>query len=129
MAYTSKTGIIYLNLYVLKGGCNLRFFFNSIRYSEDIDLDFKIIHKDTLYNKIENIFKSMSFKQILLSKGMEVNNLSAPKQTDITQRWKVLLMVNGLTVPLHTKIEFSRRSMSGEVKFEAVNGMIIHSYH
>jgi predicted nucleotidyltransferase component of viral defense system len=26
-------------LYALKGGCNLRFFFKSIRYSEDIDFD------------------------------------------------------------------------------------------
>ena len=27
------------NLFVLKGGLNLRFFFNSPRYSEDMDLD------------------------------------------------------------------------------------------
>ncbi len=27
------------NLYVLKGGVNLRFFYNSPRYSEDMDLD------------------------------------------------------------------------------------------
>ncbi|MEX0902291.1 MAG: nucleotidyl transferase AbiEii/AbiGii toxin family protein [Pseudohongiellaceae bacterium] len=27
------------DLYVLKGGVNLRFFFNSPRYSEDMDLD------------------------------------------------------------------------------------------
>ena len=26
-------------MYVLKGGVNLRFFFNSPRYSEDMDLD------------------------------------------------------------------------------------------
>ena len=26
-------------LYCLKGGCNLRFFWKSIRYSEDIDFD------------------------------------------------------------------------------------------
>ena len=25
--------------YALKGGCNLRFFFKSIRYSDDMDLD------------------------------------------------------------------------------------------
>jgi len=27
------------NYYALKGGVNLRFFFNSFRYSEDMDLD------------------------------------------------------------------------------------------
>ncbi|HPK68679.1 MAG TPA: hypothetical protein PKY11_02195, partial [Kiritimatiellia bacterium] len=26
-------------LYALKGGCNLRFFLKSIRYSEDMDID------------------------------------------------------------------------------------------
>lgn len=28
-----------LSRYVLKGGANLRYFFGSVRYSEDIDID------------------------------------------------------------------------------------------
>src|SRR3990170_6022446 len=31
-------------LYTLKGGCNLRFYFQSFRYSEDIDFDIQIIN-------------------------------------------------------------------------------------
>ena len=44
-------------LYALKGGCNLRFYFKSIRYSEDIDFDVSIISKETLENKINKILQ------------------------------------------------------------------------
>ncbi|GAH15340.1 unnamed protein product, partial [marine sediment metagenome] len=117
------------NLYALKGGCNLRFFFNSIRYSEDINLDVKTIHKNTLHNKVENIFKSVPFKQILLTKGIEIISISAPKQTDTTQRWKLSLQIKTSTIPLNTKIEFSRRGLQDEVKFEAIKSEIIQRYH
>ena len=117
------------DLYALKGGCNLRFFFNSIRYSEDIDLDIKIIRKETLHNKVMNIFKSIHFQQILRAKGIEIVNVSAPKQTDTTQRWKILLQINNLTIPLNTKIEFSRRGLQDEVKFEAIKSEVIQQYH
>ena len=31
------------NLYGLKGGCNLRFYWKSIRYSQDIDFDVRTV--------------------------------------------------------------------------------------
>jgi len=117
------------NLYALKGDCNLRFFFNSIRYSEDIDLDIKIVRKETLHNKVENIFKSTPFTQILLARGIEIAGISSPKQTNTTQRWKISLQINNLTIPLNTKIEFSRRGLHDEVKFEAIKSEIIQQYH
>jgi hypothetical protein len=39
------------SLIALKGGCNLRFFFGSIRYSEDMDLDVWTMARETLKNK------------------------------------------------------------------------------
>lgn len=30
---------------VVKGGCNLRFFFGSVRYSQDLDLDVSVVAK------------------------------------------------------------------------------------
>ena len=42
-------------LYALKGGCNLRFFWKSIRYSKDIDFDVHTIAKETLRNNIRKI--------------------------------------------------------------------------
>lgn len=98
-------------LYALKGGCNLRFFFKSIRYSEDIDFDVSIISKDTLENKINKILRGEIFRRILLGKGIELIQANSSKQTETTQRWKVLLRVNNFAIPIPTKIEFSRRVM------------------
>lgn len=36
----------------LKGGCNLRFLFGSVRSSEDMDLDVVVLAKETLKNKV-----------------------------------------------------------------------------
>ena len=46
----------------------------------------------------------------LKSRGIAVAETSAPKQTDTTQRWKASLSVDGRSLPIHTKIEFSRRA-------------------
>lgn len=45
-------------LIALKGGCNLRFFFGSVRYSEDMDLDVVVIAKETLKNQVDRLLKS-----------------------------------------------------------------------
>lgn len=116
-------------LYSLKGGCNLRFFLNSIRYSEDIDLDVQIIAKETLQNKINTILTSSTFKQILRTRGIEINTVTKPKQTDTTQRWKLSLNVANSPFPLPTKIEFSRRTFGQDVKFSTVSSNILSQYH
>ncbi|MCK4608921.1 MAG: nucleotidyl transferase AbiEii/AbiGii toxin family protein [Gammaproteobacteria bacterium] len=114
--------------YALKGGCNLRFFFNSIRYSEDIDLDVQIIQKETLQKKIQGIFTSLPFTQILRAKGIEIVNVSPTKQTETTQRWKLLIKADGIEIPLPTKIEFSRRGLHDDIKFETINFHILQMY-
>ena len=40
---------------VLKGGCNLRFFFGSARYSEDIDFDVAVIAPGTLKKNVDKL--------------------------------------------------------------------------
>src|SRR5260370_29389771 len=52
-------------LYALKGGCNLRFFFRSIRYSDDLDLDVHTIAKATLRKNENQIFKFAVVIQII----------------------------------------------------------------
>jgi predicted nucleotidyltransferase component of viral defense system len=115
-------------LYALKGGCNLRFFFKSIRYSEDIDFDVAIISKSTLENKINKILTSVDFKRILQSKGIEIIQSASSKQTDTTQRWKILLATQESTMPIPTKIEFSRRKMGAGVVYEAIDSDIINQH-
>ncbi len=115
-------------LYALKGGCNLRFFFKSIRYSEDIDLDVTIILKTTLEKKINKILGSTNFNRILQSKGIEIVRSTPVKQTETTQRWKVLLRDRTSTISIPTKIEFSRRQMDKNVAYAAVDSDVINQY-
>lgn len=114
--------------FALKGGCNLRFFFKSIRYSEDIDIDVTVIAKDTLRKNINNLLNSTPFQKILFSQGIEIENISEPKQTETTQRWKFLIRNTTSSRNLPTKIEFSRRNMQEGIVFEAVDNEIIQQY-
>lgn len=114
--------------YALKGGCNLRFYLKSIRYSEDLDLDVKIVAKNTLMSNVRKVFESPSFVKTLHSKGITISHVSEPKQTETTQRWKVTLQTPKNEIPIHTKIEFSRRNLEPGTSFEAVDPELVHSY-
>lgn len=116
------------NLFALKGGCNMRFYFNSIRYSEDMGIDIQTMQKDTLRKNIDRIFDSTPFNSILKSYGLEIQTVSAPKQTETTQRWKISLISSISALPLQTKIEFSRRKLGGEVSFEIINQQLLQQY-
>ncbi len=115
-------------LYALKGGCNLRFFLKSIRYSQDIDIDIKIIGKETLANKVRKIINSTNTKRFLRVNKIDINRISEPKQSETTQRWKISLQVPESVIPLNTKIEFSRRGIKGNTKFETIDPLISSKY-
>lgn len=115
-------------LYALKGGGNLRFFLKSFRYSEDIDLDVATIPPGKLRATVNGILTSRPFQQILEIRGIRIDRWSAPKQTDTTQRWKVGLAIDGSDLPLHTKIEFSRRGITDSTLFQPIDPEIIRTY-
>ena len=114
--------------FALKGGCNLRFFLKSIRYSEDMDLDAQTVAPDVLQERVRLILESKPFSQILKANGLSVVHWTEPKQTDTTQRWKLSLRADGSAALLPTRIEFSRRGMPGEPRFEPVDPELIRSY-
>jgi hypothetical protein len=114
--------------FALKGGCNMRFFFKSIRYSEDMGLDAQTVPPDVLQERVRLILDSKPFSQILKANGLSVVHWTEPKQTDTTQRWKLSLRAHGSTALLPTKIEFSRRGMPGEPRFEPVDPELIRAY-
>lgn len=116
-------------LYSLKGGCNLRFFFKSIRYSEDIDFDVHTIARETLRKNVNQILRDGGFARILHTSNIELTRLSEPKQTDITQRWKIHMRVEGSSGDLPTKLEFSRRKFDGGVLFEAIDPGIVRIHN
>ncbi len=99
--------------FAIKGGCNMRFFFESVRYSEDIDLDVtERIPVHALKDRVPRILSGPALTLVLRNRGIEVGRVSAPKQTETTQRWKLGLSVEGHPAPLPTKVEFSRRGAS-----------------
>lgn len=115
-------------LFALKGGCNLRFYFGSVRYSEDIVLDVTVVAKATLQNKVDRLLASPLVGAPLRAQGLELTDLSAPKQTETTQRWTVGLKVLARNLALQTKIEFSRRGAVTGAHFEVVPSTILRPY-
>jgi predicted nucleotidyltransferase component of viral defense system len=114
--------------FAVKGGCNLRFYFGSVRYSEDIDLDVTVVAKDTLRNKVDRLLGSPLVVAPLKTRGLEVTDVSAPKQTETTQRWRVGLKVVGRSAALRTKIAFSRRAKVAGTSFEVVSAEILRPH-
>jgi hypothetical protein len=114
-------------LFVLKGGCNLRFFHGSIRYSEDMDLDLGEIGAGAFRDKVRETLASRPFAQVLEARGIAIERVSEPK-TDTTQRWKMGLRVQGAASPLPTKVECSRRGLEDGVVLGSVDPILARAY-
>ena len=97
--------------FILKGGINLRFYFTSPRYSEDLDLDVVVGAVGTLRNRVYRILRDPAFVRSLATYGIANVILGDPakaKQTTTTQRFRArLVTISGDSYP--TKVEFSRR--------------------
>lgn len=116
--------------YALKGGSNLRFFFGSIRYSEDMDLDIAGIKVFALREDVMKILRAQAFRDSLKSLGVEEivpPDITKAKQTETTQRFKVHLITSA-GEDLFTKIEFSRRGFKGEAVTESVSEEVMRRY-
>jgi predicted nucleotidyltransferase component of viral defense system len=113
--------------WVVKGGVNLRGWFGSLRYSEDLDIDVVRGGSLSLRDQVDRLLDSSAFRDMLATQGLTLVRTSKPKQTETTQRWKVAVQAEGLTLPLHTRVEFSRR---GEEAYalEPVRPEIVGAY-
>lgn len=110
----------------LKGGCNLRFFFESPRYSEDLDIDVgERVPVHVLKDRMAKLLAGPALTLNLRNRGIEVASSSTPKQPDTTQRWKVALAVEGHSLPQPTKIEFSRRTAEDEAVLAAISPSVL----
>jgi len=116
--------------YVLKGGANLRFFFNSFRYSEDMDLDIRAVQVYALKDIVMDILNARIFKDSLMPFGIEKivpPDISKAKQTETTQRFKVHLITVSQE-DLFTKVEFSRRGFMNGISIQPVSGKVLRVY-
>jgi predicted nucleotidyltransferase component of viral defense system len=116
--------------YAVKGGVNLRFFFKSFRYSEDMDLDVHGIKVAILAEIVMKILSTEAFQNNLRSFGIMKAvppDISKAKQTETTQRFKIHLILRS-GEDLFTKIEFSRRGLAGKVVVGPVNDSVVRAY-
>jgi predicted nucleotidyltransferase component of viral defense system len=115
--------------WVVKGGVNLRAWFGSRRYSQDLDLDAIGSAPHVLRERFDKVVLSRPLLELLTSQGLEIVRTSRPKQTDTTQRWKIEVRAAGVSVSLHTKVEFSRRgTREDDYALEAVRSDVVRPY-
>lgn len=114
--------------FVLKGGANLRYFFGSIRYSEDIDLDTDKLAAYLVKEKVEAVLDSGPLPLLLRTQGLAVAEHTNPKLTETTQRWKVAIAAPGLPGPVRTKIEFSARNVTGDRELTPIPAEVVAPY-
>jgi hypothetical protein len=115
--------------WVVKGGVNLRAWFGSIRYSEDLDVDVLRGSSHPLREKLDKLLSASAFRDMLLAQGLTLVRASKPKQTETTQSWKFEIQpTEGSTLALHTRAEFSRRGSREEYALEAVRPEIVRPY-
>ena len=110
--------------FVVKGGCNLRFFHRSIRYSEDISLDVGELDLQVLGDRVRGVIDSRPFSQILESRGIRIEHVTDAEHTGTTQRWKFGLRIEGSETPIPTKIEFSNRGLDEGVEFGSIDAEV-----
>jgi predicted nucleotidyltransferase component of viral defense system len=119
------------SLFRLKGGVNLRLFFGSIRYSEDIDLDGDRGARPALKREVGRLLHDAAFLRQLAALGIRgVEARPGPnKDTETTLRYKARVVSPG-GVPLPTKVEVSYRKEESaeEGTVEAADERIISQY-
>jgi len=123
-------GRVSSDAYALKGGVNLRLFFGSIRYSEDMDLDVKGVEAFRLKDIVMDILSSKILSATLRPYNLEKivpPDIAKAKQTDTTQRFKAHL-INSASEDLFTKIEFSRRRTDENAVVGSVDDSILMTY-
>ncbi|HEY8869024.1 MAG TPA: nucleotidyl transferase AbiEii/AbiGii toxin family protein [Candidatus Limnocylindrales bacterium] len=109
--------------YAVKGGANLRLFYESRRRSQDIDFDYLGDRFHDVESKVDKALSSRALRDILRVAGVTMSDPTKPEQTDTTRRWK--FSVAGTGGQLNTKIEFSVRGVvDPEHAFEAVRNDI-----
>ncbi len=114
--------------YILKGGANLRFFFGSVRYSEDIDLDLTGVRPPSLEEKVDRVLDSPALRALLRVRGLEVVDPSKPKQTQTTRRWKLGIFAPGRSQPVRTKVEFSARNGDDRFRLDPLPAEVVEPY-
>ena len=117
-------------LYILKGGTNLRFFFRSPRYSEDMDIDVLGGSVATMKKNGYKILDGEPIRRALRSYGIAdllPSDRDKAKHTPTTQRFRLQLVTES-NERLPTKVEFSRRSSEDRATFQNIDPAVVFPY-
>ena len=72
--------------FVLKGGANLRFYYDSFRYSEDIDLDVPFAQASLFTLKVQRAFESPLLARLLRSMNISIAELNPKDRTSTKEK-------------------------------------------
>ena len=117
--------------FVLKGGVNLRLFFGSVRYSEDMDLDAAPEAHRSLKEAIQASLGSRDLVQRLRELGMTGVAYSGrpSKDSDATLRYKLqVLLHGGIRLPTRIEASFRNRCEGDTAVLEVVEEQIVRPY-
>jgi predicted nucleotidyltransferase component of viral defense system len=114
--------------YVLKGGANLRYFFGSERYSEDIDLDLIRPVPWGLQNQVEAALASPALRSLLALGDLILAEHTGTKQTETTHRWKIGIQAPGSAALVRSKVEFSNRDGGGSYALASLPRAVVEPY-
>jgi predicted nucleotidyltransferase component of viral defense system len=114
--------------YVLKGGANLRYFFGSERYSEDIDLDLIRPVPWSFEEQVEGVLRSPALGRLLAVGDLVLAEQTSAKQTETTHRWKLAIQAPGDPVLVRSKVEFSNREGEGAYLLASLPDPIVEPY-
>ena len=119
-----------LTAWALKGGGNLRFFYPSDRFSEDIDLDTFDIEPWAFQERVDQTLASDLLKRTLGILGSRIEHVNPEERSETKSKWVIGIRHPSETEPVYTQIEVSHRAYPYRdfVKVEPVTAAAIATY-
>lgn len=116
----------------VKGGVNLRLFFGSARYSEDMDLDADLRAQLAMRSTLRQVLIDLPLRRRLVELGirdiLQTDDRPA-KDTDTTLRYKVRLVIGGgVALPTKVEVSYRARRKDDSVLDEAASAEVVRRY-
>jgi len=115
----------------VKGGVNLRLFFGSVRYSQDMDLNGTEQASEAIRRWIKDMFENTAFARRLQRFGIrELDPGEGPnKDTETTFRYKFgVIVAGGIRYPTKVEVSFRDHRDTDKAVVEAPTPDILRTY-
>jgi predicted nucleotidyltransferase component of viral defense system len=96
--------------FALKGGGNLRFFYRSLRYSEDIDLDVFVVDPRRFAPKMDRAIGSRATERLLSVLDIQISSRTMRERSTTREKWEVVLAHGALEQAVRTRVDLSFRN-------------------